>query len=477
VLAGRSTCPRSGPSPPPSAGVAQREAAASVREPGEWETALANDTSSMALCPGEPGRLHALVGRVQDALSQAFAATTNKTDAYHFKAWARVCALLNTPAWRTDAAANSGADPVGHRRELMLLAIALVLFYMWMKPRSKRDPVANPRSALAKLHGVAREHKKRGYVMAPLTLAVQVMKGMLHNAVRLHGTDWLAPERKRPLTNAMISAMLALACGTSALGFTVDRTAYFWVSAFATFAVLAETGMRKADVSKPTAGQESAKGRLTFASLTWEVDGVPYAHLTRAQLAAARVGYACYLVYGALKNDPFAEFYGSRPSKLEFSPHGGACKALVELELAAGLQPGARASTPLFGPRVGVEWHHDLIDRLFKFLLRTACGLSGAEARGYSVHSFRIYLACALYAAGCPNDRIQAILRWKSEDALLIYARLNDAERSSWVAKAQAATVDSKVAAYLPTVDGAAAAAALLEADNAAEPELGGDDA
>ena len=69
-----------------------------------------------------------------------------------------------------------------------------------------------------------------------------------------------------------------------------------------------------------------------------------------------------------------------------------------------------------------MEWHHDLIDRLFKFLLRTACGLSEAEARGYSVHSFRIYLACALYAAGCPNDRIQAILRWKSEDALLIYA-------------------------------------------------------
>ena len=31
-----------------------------------------------------------------------------------------------------------------------------------------------------------------------------------------------------------------------------------------------------------------------------------------------------------------------------------------------------------------------------------------------------------------------------------------------WVAKAQAAVVDSKVAAYLPTVDGAAMAARLL---------------
>ena len=42
--------------------------------------------------------------------------------------------------------------------------------------------------------------------------------------------------------------------------------------------------------------------------------------------------------------------------------------------------------------------------------------------------------------------------------------------------KAQAATVDSKVAAYLPTVDGAVAAAALLDADEAAGPALGGDE-
>lgn len=438
--------------------------------------ALANDVSDMALCPGEPARLHELVERVHDALADAFALTTNRTDVYHLRAWERVCSLLNTPVWRTDAAANSGADPVGHRRELILLAIALVLFLMWMKPRSKRDPVANPRSALNKLHGVAREHKKRGYIMAPLTLAVQVMKGMLRRAVRMHGTDWLAPERKRPLTNAMVAAMLALADGTVGAGFLVDRSAYFWVAAFATLAVLAETGMRKADISKPAAGQATAKGRLSFASLTWEIDGVQFAFLTLAQLQAARVGYACYLVYGALKNDPFAEFYGSRPSKLEYSPAGGACHALVALEMAAGVSADLRAATPLFGPRVGVEWHHDLFDRIFTFVLRAACGLDAAEARGFSVHSFRIYLACALYAAGCPNDRIQAILRWKSEEALLIYARLNDAERTAWVVKAQAATVDSKVAAYLPTVDGAVAAAALLDADDAAGPALGGDE-
>ena len=78
------------------------------------------------------------------------------------------------------------------------------------------------------------------------------------------------------------------------------------------------------------------------------------------------------------------------------------------------------------------------------------------------MHSFRIYLACALYAAKCPNDRIQAILRWKSEEALLIYARLNDSERNEWVRKARAAQIDSTVAAYLPVIDSDAYVASLL---------------
>ena len=142
-----------------------------------------------------------------------------------------------------------------------------------------------------------------------------------------------------------------------------------------------------------------------------------------------------------------------------------ACYRLVQLEIAAALSPGARASTPLFGPRVGVEWHHGFLDKIFYFLLIHACGLTVTQAHSYSVHSFRIYLACALYAAGCPNDRIQAILRWKSEEALLIYARLNDSERTDWIQKARAAIVDSHVAAHLPTIDGAEYAAQLLERD------------
>ena len=45
-----------------------------------------------------------------------------------------------------------------------------------------------------------------------------------------------------------------------------------------------------------------------------------------------------------------------------------------------------------------------------------------------------------------------AILRWKSEEALLIYARMNDTERTDWIEKAKRQKVGSTVTAHLPHV-------------------------
>ena len=87
-------------------------------------------------------------------------------------------------------------------------------------------------------------------------------------------------------------------------------------------------------------------------------------------------------------------------------------------------------------------------------LLEHGCGLATvAQRRAYSLHSFRISLACALYAAGCPNDRIMAILRWRSEESLAIYARMNDGERTGWVLSSMTQQIDSTVTAHLPRID------------------------
>ena len=158
-----------------------------------------------------------------------------------------------------------------------------------------------------------------------------------------------------------------------------------------------------------------------------------------------------------MKNDAFGEHFGSKPSWLPYGVGArNACREIAGIErraMAAGVGPGRRATTPLFGPQVGVEWHHSLVDAMFQFLLRVGCGLDADKAMSFSMHSFRIYLACALYAAKCPNDKIMAILRWRSDEALSIYARMNDDERTSWVAAAQSQKVNSVSAAHLPRID------------------------
>ena len=57
----------------------------------------------------------------------------------------------------------------------------------------------------------------------------------------------------------------------------------------------------------------------------------------------------------------------------------------------------------------------------------------------YPMHSWRIYLACALLAAGASNGTIQTMLRWRSEEALKIYARIYDSKYADWLAMASQA--------------------------------------
>ena len=78
-------------------------------------------------------------------------------------------------------------DPMGHRNELILLAVALLLKYMRMAPRSHMDPAPDPNSAMAMLRGVRREHQRRGIVMAPLTLAARVLRGLCRAYVVKYG--------------------------------------------------------------------------------------------------------------------------------------------------------------------------------------------------------------------------------------------------------------------------------------------------
>ena len=70
-------------------------------------------------------------------------------------------------------------------------------------------------------------------------------------------------------------------------------------------------------------------------------------------------------------------------------------------------------------------------------------GLGAEVAATLSLHSGRVWLACALLAQKRSHAEIQALCRWVSEQSLHIYARLNEASYAYWVRKAMLAHVDS----------------------------------
>ena len=79
--------------------------------------------------------------------------------------------------------------------------------------------------------------------------------------------------------------------------------------------------------------------------------------------------------------------------------------------------------------------------------------VAGAQASRYSVHSFRSYLATALAESGASTSRIQAMLRWASDDAVNIYNRTTEAEYSGWVRAAASAEIDTILTHHLPRAE------------------------
>ena len=108
-----------------------------------------------------------------------------------------------------------------------------------------------------------------------------------------------------------------------------------------------------------------------------------------------------------------------------------------------------------------------MLDGMLKAMLLHGGYLTAATVANYSWHSFRIYLACALRAAGASAGEIQALCRWVTEQSLAIYARMNETDYVHWLRRAAVADVNSvratSLAAVCPPTDDVDVIHGLLE--------------
>ena len=389
--------------------------------------------------------------RLSGYLARAYAPSTNKKDAGSFLAWERACAKMGTTPWRTDMAANSGADPDGYAEEVYVAAMGVVLMYDEMRPRAHVDPAADPRNATKKYGAVIRIHSCLWppVKMVPTSVVANVVKGMMRVFIDRHGFKSLIPRRKLPLTNELLAAMFGIYEGATRGALVFVSAAYEWIAFMALFMVLAESGERKDEVS----GDKGRNG-FTFASLTWKIGGVLYNALTPALAARLSKGDGVYLAHGLAKNDPFGAFFTATPSFLPWRAAGRcACRALCALEAAAAVPPSKRGDTPLFGPAMGKYFSAAQVDAAFLLLLSRGANVPDAELSDYSVHSFRIFVACALLTSGCPRWLIKRMLRWRGDESLDIYARVSDQDWDARLSGTLDATVDATVVPRLPKMD------------------------
>ena len=146
------------------------------------------------------------------------------------------------------------------------------------------------------------------------------------------------------------------------------------------------------------------------------------------------------------KSDQFSLHWGASTIYLRFYSSAAAhpiCAArdLAAEELRRCVPAERRRSVPLFAHSGDQPWRHAELVQLFEQMMTLIVG--AAAAASYSIHSFRIYLACALLSAGASSGTIQAMLRWRSDDALKIYARINDFRYADDLDRAARARVSS----------------------------------
>lgn len=394
----------------------------------------------------EDAFLKGLLEAAYHAMQRRYAVSTTKLDASYWRMWEAWCSRMGTPPLRVNEQANSGLVPALHRREV---ALSLGYFMTCVAEASLRNLKIS--SMLARLRGVARRHSAVGLRFVSLSLVVQAAKGLVQEHIDTHGAEALEPRSKEPFTTAEIEAMLDLPVGTVVAAGVVVGDNIAWQGVRVFIALYCTAGFRKEAIAIGS-GEAFGPRKLSLAQMTYRLAGT----LTRApslvQLLAIADGDMSYTTTVPCKNDPENKKFGATPIPSRYDRHRriNFCREIARYEVMRMQMAGverwelmARKLAPLVLSPAGISFSKTGLDALFKALIRCVPLMTEERARQLSVHSFRVWLACALLAAGATPDQILMLVRWSSEAAKALYARLADTTAAALLDASQDAAFTS----------------------------------
>ena len=422
--------------------------------------AIEGNEDGLGVTRGEcHSHLQELLVAAQRAFELRYQKNTRLLDKSYWKFWREWTSWLGTPELRSNVAANSGAVQSLFEREV---AIALGAFMHWVA----ENPQYKVESMMARLRGVARRHKAVGIRFVSLVTVVQAAEGLIQEQIDAHGADSLIPTSKEPLERAEIEGMLALPAGTviSYKGGRVvvgDNPDWWgvrvWISLFCT------GGFRKEAVGLER-GETFGWRKLSLHHLTYAHGRELYRSPGLQQLIALRaIGTTAYVTPCPCKNDTTGKKYANHPVPSAWHPTRAICFAreVIEYEIRRLVPAEMRKQSPLVLGPSGVSWSKPALDDFFKSLLSYVA--TPERVKRLSVHSFRVWLACALLAAGATPEQIMLLLRWSSDEARRLYARMGGGSQVSLLERAQEVSVDTVRSHTLLTATGAGAPATSAE--------------
>ena len=220
------------------------------------------------------------------------------------------------------------------------------------------------------------------------------------------------------------------------------------------------SGIRKEGIAL---GESEVIGprKFTLARLTYRIGETVHRVPPRHLLESVLKGELACIVYASpvpCKNDPRGTKYGNQPIPSRYSSTRTICFAreIVKYELMRGVPQCDRDKEPLIlapvsatagvasdrGAAAGRRaWRKGGLDAFFK--AHAGLVVTPARLKSLTMHSWRVWLACALLAAGATPEQIMLLLRWSSDEARKLYARISEGAHLAHLDMACDAKVDS----------------------------------
>ncbi len=437
---------------PDNAAEARRRAAHDVAD------RLTQHESAYALCPDRPELLRGVVIDAAAAREAGIPRGTASADEWGFQ-WVRKFGLATNNRWMRPRAAPTAEDVLC---EVWFAILALVWIAQMIAPSTRRKMAGYgqgmPTSALLALYGWRRVMISSGRYVADLAQVRSVLKGICARYKARWGDDAFVRTLKQPFTTEHLLAIVSLLeVGT----LLVTWTSTLRMAVLTAFCHAISTGARKDEWTASFEGDTFVR-RTNF---NWVDAGGNDLPNTAATIASRKNGDLLRGRSAPSKCDRLNIEWGARDMWFRYDDRNPLNFAWRwrQWEEAHPCPISERALWPAFSPTGDSRpFTGSQADGLLRVLLNMV--MSAAEAAQRTWHSCRITLATRLFARrgdaqGIKRDEvegvIQSLVRWKTVEAMRIYARMQPTQYADYVDMATdpRVTTEGAIPSELPEVD------------------------